>query len=341
MGQLFSTLLLVAVGILAFSAIIGILYFLVSRLREPWRERGRVGVFVGPALLLLAVGLLYPAVATFKMAFYKGTGPDQWAGLSNFKRIFTLGDNPLVLRNNIWWAIVVTVFSTAMGVVIARFADKMRGERIAKALIFLPTAVSMVGAGIIWRFMYANSGAGDQDKQLGLLNWLWVKLDPILPGKQTAQFWLQNDTFFGIKSSFLPGLNTLFLMVIMIWIQAGFATTVISAAMKGVPDDLVEAAKMDGATDRQAFFRIVLPYVKPTVITVATTTTIAVLKVFDIIQATTGGQFHTNTVANDMYVKSFTQSDPGYGAALAVVLFLAVIPIVLINNRNQKELRQN
>lgn len=339
MGELLRTLLLVAVGLAVFFAAIALLYWLASQFREPMRERARTLVFVGPAMLLLIGGLIYPAIKTVILAFYKGPVPDKWAGLENFKSLFTNHDNLLVLRNNLWWAILATVVSTAMGVLIARLADRMRGEPIAKALIFLPTAISMVGAGIVWRFVYANGG-NNIKKQFGLLNYVWVKLDPILPGKQTPQFWLQNNTFFGIKSSWLPGMNTVFLIVIFIWIQAGFATVVISAAMKGVPDDLVEAAKIDGATDRQAFFRIVIPYIRPTIITVATTTVIAVLKVFDIVQATTGGLFDTNVLANDMYTKSFTQGLPGYGASLAVVLFIAVIPIVFINARNQKSLRE-
>jgi len=340
MNDILKTLLVVVVGLAIFGLIIAGLYWLASQLKEPWRERARVAVFVGPAFILLVGGLVYPALKTMYLALFKGPVPDQWAGLDNFKTLFTNHDNLLVLRNNLWWVLLVTTFATMVGIIIARFADRMRGESIAKALIFLPTAISMVGAGIIWRFVYANSSQ-DITKQYGLLNYIWVKLDPILPGKQTPQFWLQNDTFFGIKSSFLPGSNTIFMIIVLIWIQAGFATVVISAAMKGVPDDLVEAAKIDGATDRQAFFRIVLPYVRPTVITVATTTVIATLKIFDIVQSMTGGNFTTNVLANDMYSKSFTEGLPGYGAALAVVLFIGVIPIVFVNARNQKQLREN
>ncbi len=339
MGDVLKTLLVVIAGLAIFFAIIAGFYWLASQLKEPWRERARVAVFVGPALILLVGGLIYPALNTIWYSFFKGDPPKTWVGLSNFKKLFSQHDNLLILRNNVWWVILVTAFSTLVGIVIARFSDRMRGEPIAKALIFLPTAISMVGAGIIWRFMYANSSP-DINKQFGLLNYIWVKLDPVLPGKQAPQFWLQNDSFFGIKSSFLPGSNTVFMILVIIWIQAGFATVVISAAMKGVPDDLIEAAKIDGATDRQAFFRIVLPYVRPTIITVATTTVIATLKIFDIVQAMTGGNFSTNTLANDMYTKSFTQGLPGYGAALAVILFIAVIPVVFINARNQKMLRE-
>ncbi len=337
-AKLYSTLFTVATGIGGFVLAVGILYALVSLLPEPWRERGRIAVFVGPALVLLVGGLVIPSIVTGRLSLYKGTAADQWYGLGNFRDLFTKRENLLVLRNNVWWVILVTSFSLIVGLTVARFADRMRGEPIAKALIFLPTAISGVGAGVIWRFVYANNPS----KQYGLLNYIWVGLDDVLPGKQTPQFWLQETTFFGIESSFLPGSNTVFMIIVLIWIMAGFATVVLSAAMKGVPDDLAEAAKIDGATDRQAFFRVVLPYIKTTIITVVTTTVIAVLKVFDIVQAMgLGGGFENNVLANEMFTKSFTQQNEGYGSALAIVLFIAVIPIVWVNARNQRAVRES
>jgi len=204
------------------------------------------------------------------------------------------------------------------------------GEPVAKALIFLPTAISMVGAGVIWYFVYSP-------KEYGLLNSMYQ----LLPGEQKTQFFLQENTFFGIENNFIPGINTFFIMIVVIWIQAGFSTVVISAALKGVPDDLVEAARIDGATDRQAFYKVVLPYIKGTIITVATTTTIAVLKIFDIIQTMgKGGSFGTSTIANEMYEQGFPQDNEGLGAAWAVLLFLLVVPIVFVNARNQKAMRE-
>ena len=335
--KIISTLYTVSTGILVLVVFFSVLYLLASQFREPWRERARVAVFVGPALILLIGGLIIPSLLTARLALYKGTSADEWYGLGNFRDMFTNHQNLLVLRNNVWWVILVTLFSTVIGITIARFADRMRGESFAKMLIFLPTAISFVGAGIIWRFIYANNPS----KQYGLLNFIWVSLDPILPGKQEPHYWLQETTFFGIKSSFLPGTNTVFMIIVMIWIQAGFATVVISAAMKGVPDDLVEAAKIDGATDRQAFYKIVLPYVKTTIVTVVTTTVIAVLKVFDLVQAMgLGGAFENNVLANQMYTESFTKQNEGYGSAAAVVIFIAVIPVVFINARNQRAIRE-
>ncbi len=327
MIEILRTLLVVGAGILGFVSILGALYWLASQLKEPWRERARVGVFVGPAMLLL-LGLVLPALINFRYSFNDRN--DKWYGFQNYVNIFTNEDNLIVMRNTLWWGLLVTFASTVIGIVIARFADRMRGEPIAKALIFLPTAISMVGAGVIWNFVYSP-------KQYGLLNSLWQ----LLPGDQKTQFWLQDNKFFGLESSFIPGLNTFFIMVVIIWIQAGFSTVVISAALKGVPDDLVEAAKIDGATDRQAFYRVVLPYVKGTIITVATTTTIAVLKIFDIIQTMgKGGAFGTSTIANEMYKQGFPQDNEGLGAAWAVLLFVLVVPIVFVNARNQKAMRE-
>ena len=327
MIEILKTLMVVGAGILGFVAVLGALYWLASQLKEPWRERARVAVFVGPAMLLLA-GLVIPALFNFRFSFNDRN--DDWYGFRNYVDIFTNEDNLIVMRNTLWWGVLVTLASTVIGVIIARFADRMRGEPIAKALVFLPTAISMVGAGVIWNFVYSP-------KQYGLLNSMWQ----LLPGEQKTQFWLQDNKFFGLENSFIPGLNTFFIMVVIIWIQAGFATVVISAALKGVPDDLVEAAKIDGATDRQAFYKVVLPYVKGTIITVATTTTIAVLKIFDIIQTMgKGGSFDTSTIANEMYEQGFPQDNAGLGAAWAVLLFLLVVPIVFVNARNQKAMRE-
>lgn len=321
------TLLTVGAGILVFAAILGALYWLASQLHEPWRERARVAVFVGPAIVLLT-GLVLPAVINFRYSFNDRN--DDWYGFRNYVDIFTDEDNLLVMRNTLWWGVMVTLASTVMGVIIARYADRMRGEPVAKALIFLPTAISMVGAGVIWNFVYSP-------KEYGLLNSMYQ----LLPGEQKTQFFLQENTFFGIENNFIPGINTFFIMIVVIWIQAGFSTVVISAALKGVPDDLVEAARIDGATDRQAFYKVVLPYIKGTIITVATTTTIAVLKIFDIIQTMgKGGSFGTSTIANEMYEQGFPQDNEGLGAAWAVLLFLLVVPIVFVNARNQKAMRE-
>ena len=322
LGTMMSTLFTIVTGIVIFVVILGGLYALASQLPEPWRERARTVVFIGPALLLL-LGLIIPAVLNVFASLYDKK--ERWNGLGNYSEIFTKDENIKVFSNTLWWGLIVTLISTVIGIVIARFADRMRGEPIAKALIFLPTAISLVGAGIIWNFVFSG-------KQYGLLN-------NILPGD--PKFFLQDKKLFGIDSPWVPGLNSLLIMVVVIWIQAGFCTVVISAALKGVPDDLVEAARIDGATDRQAFFKVVLPYIKGTIITVATTTVLAVLKIFDVIQTMgKGGLFGTSTIANEMYETAFTAQNDGLGAAWAVLLFVLVIPIVFINSRNQRAMRE-
>ena len=327
MGEIFSSLGLVVVGLAIFVAVLTGLYWLASQLPEPWRDRARTAVFIGPGIILL-LGLVIPALLNFRYSFLDRN--DSWYGFGNYRDVFTNDRNIKVLTNTLWWGVVVTGASTVIGIVIARFADRMRGEPIAKAAIFLPTAISMVGAGVIWNFVYSP-------REYGLLNSLLA----LLPGEQETKFFLQDPKLFGIQSQFVPGLNTMLIMVVIIWIQAGFATVVISAALKGVPDDLVEAAKIDGATDRQAFYKVVLPYIKGTIITVATTTVIAVLKIFDIIQTMgKGGSFGTSTMANEMYEQAFPQDNEGLGAAWEVLLFVAVAPIVYVNARNQRAMRE-
>jgi alpha-glucoside transport system permease protein len=310
-------LISVVVGISVFVGILMALYWLSGRLPKRWQDQGRVVVFVGPALILLVIGLVIPALRTMYLSLFTGIQTNHYGGLANYRTIFSSPDMRIVLRNNVLWVVIGTTFSTGFGLMVARFADRMRGESVAKALIFLPTAISFVGAGVIWNFVYAPPTANG--KQIGLLNGVVQGVGG------TPKSWL-----------LLTPWNTLMLIVVMIWIQAGFATVVFSAAIKGVPEALLEAARIDGATERQVFFRIVLPSIRTTIVTVVTTTVIAVLKVFDIVKAMTGGNFDTSVIANEVYQKSFVEDAPGYGSALAVLLFLAVVPVVYVNFRNQK-----
>lgn len=327
MIEILPSLLKAGLGITALVGLILGLYGLSRLLPDPWRGRAQVGVFLLPAFVLVA-GLVLPAILNVRYSFNDRN--DAWAGLDNYRFIFTDDDSRIVLRNTLWWAFFVTFVSTTVGIMIARLADGMRGESGAKALIFLPTAISMVGAGIIWNFVYTPQDYGLLNAVIGL----W-------PGEQETQFFLQDRRFFGLHSAWIPGLNSFFIMIVVIWIQAGFATVVMSAALKGVPSDLVEAAKIDGASERQAFFKVVLPYVRGTVITVATTTVITVLKVFDIIQTMgKGGLFETSTIANEMYTQAFPQNNAGLGAAWAVLLFILVLPVVFINSWNQRRMRE-
>ncbi|MGH9117163.1 MAG: carbohydrate ABC transporter permease [Acidimicrobiales bacterium] len=224
-----------------------------------------------------------------------------------------------VVWNNLWWVFGVVFIATSVGLAIAVLADRMRGESIAKSLVFLPMAISFVGASVIWRFVY--NFQPQELEQIGVLNAVWKGL-----GGETVAY-LQE----------LPW-NTFFLMIVLIWGQTGFAMVVLSAAIKAVPDEYLEAARVDGATASQIFWKVTLPQLRTTIGVVVTTLIVLVMKVFDIVKVMTNGEFATNVIANEQFDQSFRFNDFGRGAALAVVLFLAVLPVIIYNvNRIRKE----
>ena len=326
MGDIVAPIATAVAGIAIFLLVLLGLYYVTGFLPGRGKERGRISVFLGPAIFLLAIGLLIPAIRT-----NNGDTLDvnHFVGLANYKQIFKDPKTRMVLLNNLWWVILGTGFSVGIGLTIARLTDRMKGERLWKSMIFLPTVISMVGAGIIWRFIFTKSA--DPKKEFGLLN----KVIGVFGGEPRAWLLQQQNYLPG-----LPHLNTTLLIVVFVWIQAGFCTTVLSAAVKGVPDSLGEAAAIDGATEFQTFRKITIPYIMPTIVAVTTTTIIAVLKVFDIVQSMTGGNFSTNVLANEMYDKAIPQNRPGYGSALAVILFVIVVPVVIINLRSQRRARE-
>ena len=228
-----------------------------------------------------------------------------------------LGSLRAVIWNNLYWIVFVVGISTAAGLAIAVLADRAKGENLAKSLIFMPMAISFVGASVIWRFVYAFTPAGRD--QIGLLNAVWVGLGG------EPQAWIQQ----------LPW-NTLFLIAIMIWIQTGFAMVVLSASIKAVPAELNEAARVDGATAPQIFWRVTIPQIRSTILVVVVTLTILVLKVYDIVKVMTNGEFGTNVIANEMYDQAFIARNRGLGSALAVVLLIAVIPMMVVNARRAR-----
>jgi ABC-type sugar transport system permease subunit len=278
-------------------------------------------VFLVPAILLLTIGLIYPALRTALLAFTNAAG--EFNGIDNFVWMFTQQTALVTLGNTIVWVILAPLLSTVIGLAYAVFIDKSRGEKIFKMLVFMPMAISFVGAGIIWKFMYAYRGPA-QD-QIGLVNQLIVGV-----GGDPQQI-LQNTPW-----------NTLALIIVMIWIQTGFAMTVLSAAIKGVPTEQIEAANLDGASPWQRFTNVTVPGIRSSLVVVVTTISIATLKVFDIVRTMTGGNFDTSVVANEMYTQAFRAGEPGRGAALALILFMLVLPIVIYNVRvlnQQKEIR--
>ncbi|GAA2607049.1 sugar ABC transporter permease [Dactylosporangium fulvum] len=299
----------------AFILVVGALLFVLDILPR-WgknKERLQAAGFLGPALVLLCLGLVYPLVRTVYLSFYDKLGQN-FVGFENYTWIFTNDDTLLMLRNTLLWVVCVPLLSTAFGLIYAVLVDKARGEGIAKSLIFMPMAISLVGAAIIWKFIYAFREA-DQE-QIGLLNQILVWL-----GREPQQF-LSNS----------PG-NTFYMIVMLIWIQAGFAMVILSAAIKAIPAEIVEAARLDGANPWQMFWRVTMPSIRPAVVVVVVTITIATLKVFDIVRTSTGGQFKSSVLALEMYNQAFRAYDSGHGSALAVLLFVLVVPIVIYQVR--------
>jgi alpha-glucoside transport system permease protein len=283
----------------------------VMRLSPRWRGSLLPWVFVGPALLMLTAYLAWPVVSTIIKSFTEG------AGVANWEWALTNPSNHQMYINNILWLVVGVTGSVGLGLLIAGLMDRVKYESFAKIFVFLPLAISLVGASVIWRFVYAWRAPGQA--QYGLLNAIMDGL-----GREPIPFYQTPDL----------RISTFALVVILIWLQTGFAMVVLSAAIKGVPTEIIEAAALDGATERQKFTHIVVPMIRGSLIMVTITTSIVVLKVFDIVFVMTGGRFNTDVVANQMYLQAFQFFDYGRASVLAVVLFLAVLPLALINVRN-------
>ncbi len=276
-------------------------------------------IFVGPAAAFLGWALLFPALRTLYLSFLNQNS-SSFVGLSNYLAVFTERMMLTAFRNNIFfWMLIGTAGCVVFGLLIAVLADRSNFETVAKSLIFMPMAISMVGAGVIWRFVYYYAPPGQP--QIGLLNAIVTGLG--FP----PQAW----------TTLLQPQNNFFLVIILIWMQTGFALVIFSAAIKGIPEDILEAARVDGATEIQIFWRIMLPAIQGTIVTVTTTILIFTLKIFDIVQVMTGGQYGTNVIAVEFYRQYFTNRNFGYGSAIAIVLLLAVIPVMIYNLRQLKK----
>ncbi|HOV30699.1 MAG TPA: sugar ABC transporter permease [Anaerolineaceae bacterium] len=279
-------------------------------------------VFVGPAVAIMAWFLAIPVVRSLIASFRNALGTE-WVGLDNYVYAFT---NPRMLetfRNNALWMVFGTSFSVGLGLLIAFLADRTKAEVVYKSIIFTPMAISFVGAGVIWKFVYTYKGTGVGIQEIGLLNAIVTALGG------TPQPWLN-----------IPPWNNFFLIIIMIWLQTGYAMVILSSAIKGVPAELLEAARIDGATETRAFFNIIIPYIKGTLLTVTTTIVIFSLKTFDIVRVMTGGNYGTNVIANEFYLQSFTYNDAGKASAIAIVLLLLVTPVIVNNIRSFNEQRK-
>lgn len=316
MDQILAAILAVVLGVAGTLGYFAAANWLVDLLpSDVWKNRIRPWLFVGPALLLLGAYLVYPAVNTFIISFFGRRSAD-FIGLDNYEWAFTNDLMQTSFVNNVIWLIFVPFFSTSLGLLVAVLADRVRWESFAKSLIFMPMAISFVGASVIWRFVYARMPEGEP--QIGLLNAIKVGLggEPIGWATSVGAPW-----------------NTLALLTILIWIQTGFAMVLLSAALKGVPEETLEAARIDGAGEIQIFFRILIPQIMPTIAVVMTTIIILVLKVFDIVFVMTSGRFDTEVLANRMYVEFFINREFGQGATVAVILMVAVLPVMYLNIR--------
>jgi alpha-glucoside transport system permease protein len=316
---------------------VGLLYWvfnwLVEQLPNPWKGNLIPFVFVGPAVAILSWYLAIPTLRTFYISLFNRDGPpdgmnllqqvssEAFVGFSNYASVFTDALMLEAFRNNVLWIIFGSTFSVIFGLLIATLADRSSFEKVAKSLIFLPMAISFVGASIIWNFIYEYRPEGQT--QIGLLNLIITGLGGI---PHAYPQWVDISPW-----------NNLFLIVIVIWLQAGFAMVLFSAALKGIPEELLEAGRIDGANEFQIFFGIMLPYIQGTLISVWTTIVIFTLKIFDVVWVMTGGQFGTHVIATQFYRQSFTNRNSGFGSAIAIVLLIAVIPVIIYNLKQFRE----
>lgn len=312
-SKLVQALIGIVLGVVGVWALFIVANSLVELLPARVTAVARPYLFVLPAVAILAVFLVAPAVGTIIQSFTEV--PEGEGFFYNYVQAFTDPKLQVALRNNAIWLILAPAGALLIGLVFAGLVDRVKRESLAKTFIFLPLCISGAGAAVIWKFVYEWRPPGTP--QIGVLNAIITALG----GEPVA--WLQK----------IPT-NTLALIVVMIWLQAGFAMVILSAAVKGVSVELLEAARIDGAGEFQTFIRIVLPSIRGSIITVFTTIAIAVLKVFDIVYVTTNGNFDTDVIANRMFNEMFRFRNFGFATALAVVLFVAVIPIMVINVRN-------
>ncbi|MEM9513973.1 MAG: sugar ABC transporter permease [Actinomycetota bacterium] len=318
----------IGTGVLAIIAGVGgsvllfwALNWLVDRLPKRWAERLRPFVFIGPALFMVAVFLVYPALRSVRDSFY-GDRSEEFVGLENYRQLIDDPSLRSTLINNVIWVVFVPISCVIFGLAMAVLADRLssRWESGSKSVVFMPMAISAVGASTIWLFIYYWRPSGRE--QIGLLNAIWTGF-----GNEPVS-WLQQSEL---------RLNTIFLLIIMIWAQTGFAMVLLSAAIKGVPEETIEAARIDGATERQVFWRVTLPQIRTTVAVVFTTITIGVIKVFDIVFVMTGGNFDTDVIANRFVKELFDFRRFGQAAAIVVFLMVVMIPIIVYNIRSFRQ----
>ncbi len=288
-------------------------------MRSKQNENLWAALLIGPALLVLLLILIYPTIRTVIISFLDQE-LESFVGFKNYIYSFTNRSMLISFRNNLMWLIIFTAVTVGLGLVLAVLSDRIKYEKIAKSIIFMPMAVSFVGAGVIWKFVYTYRPPGAE--QIGLLNKIMVMF-----GGQPKGWLLES-----------PWTNNLSLIFVGIWIWTGFCMVMLSAAYKGIPQDLLDAARVDGANEWQIFWHVILPWMKSSIAVVATTMVVNVLKIFDIVYVMTNGNYDTEVIANRMFKEMFQYRNFGRASAIAVILFLCVIPVIVINiNRMRGE----
>ncbi|MEI2714544.1 MAG: sugar ABC transporter permease [Nocardioides sp.] len=319
-AKLLTAIITVVIGIGAALALYWLLNKLAELLPDHIEARIKPYFYILPAYLAISVFLLYPAVLTIINSF-RDAASTSFVGLQNYSDLFSTPAFRDTLFTTLLWMLVVPAVTVALGLAVAVLADRLpaKWENLSKTIIFMPMAISMVGASIVWRLIYMAPQPGAP--RVGMLNAMGglVGLDPVA--------WLAENSF---------KLNSFLLMIILLWAQVGFSMVLLSAAVKGVPEDTLEAARIDGASERQAFFRVVVPQIKGTIITVFVTVLISVMKIFDIVFATTNGQFGTNVIGNEFYNQITTYANYGRASAIVVLLMIATIPVMWYQVRNFK-----
>ncbi|HEX4976623.1 MAG TPA: sugar ABC transporter permease [Nocardioides sp.] len=319
--KVINTLLTVVIGIGAALLLYWVLNKLAELLPKGAEEKLKPWLYILPAYVALIVYLLYPTVLAFIASFQDSTS-ENWVGLENFRALLTNSGFHQTLFNTLLWMIVVPVVTIILGLAIAVLADRLkpRYENLSKTIVFMPMAISMVGAATVWRFVYAYRPEGQE--QIGLQNAIinGIGADPIP--------WLQQSQFH---------LNSLLLMVMLLWAQIGFGMVLLSAAIKGVPTDTLEAARIDGANERQIFGRVVVPQIKGTIVVVFITTLISAMKTFDVVYVMTSGQFNTNILGVEFYRQLTINFNNGAASAIVVMLLIAILPVMVYQVKHFRE----
>jgi alpha-glucoside transport system permease protein len=312
-NRLLAAALVVVVVPLVLVGYILLIEAILRRVPRRWARGLRPWLWLAPALTFLGVFLVYPTIATVFRSFQNRRG-NAFVGLDNYQWFFNGSDTLIALRNNAVWVILLPLLVVGLGLLVAILVDRVRYESVVKSIVFLPLAISFVAAAVIWRFMY------ELDPNIGTLNAI------VTAAGSNPVAWLIEQPW-----------NNLFLIIVGVWLLTGFAMVILSAGLKGISTELLEAARVDGANEVQVFRRIVLPLLAPTIAVVATTVVIYALKTFDVVYTMTNGNFNTNVIALLMYQQLFAGGQPGRAAAVAVILFLAIIPVMYINIQRFRE----